>query len=462
MENKISFAVEGFNVIDDYSDAQLAIVEVYVCHDGNNLHNMPISLKTLKAAKKTLKNKFLVAGYDGEDFEGHEPDEVIVGFFPESSKMSFKEKDGKTYLVAQAIMSKVYATWAYDIFVEENERAVSMEITVLDTEETDDGLTAITKFVFNGVTLLGKSHLPACEGSDASIIKFSKENALEIYNSKCFKSSDKIKKDFVNAMNLAENSGKEGTETMGEKEKEVEAVVNPEETVEVENQEFTQEEENVGEKDLSIENKEENPEENKNFESLTVEQKYEVFRAAIREKKSDIYLESFDDEYVYIYNYCDGFTYRYSYTLNGTSVELSDDCERVMRGGYVPFESKETEAMDKVENDENVDNVEMEALKTENCELKAKIAKYEEDEKTKQVEAIFSEVIDYVPAEKIDELREKAKEFSLEDINIFANDVKAIAFDYTKDLKGEKKSFSRMSLDNPKPEKTVGKYDWKK
>ena len=205
MDKKISFEVQGFNVIDDYSDNQFAIAEIYVCHDGNNLHNMPIDLSVIKKAKKTLKNKFLVAGFDGDDFEGHEPDELIVGVFPESSEMKFVEKNGKTYLVAQAIISKVYAKWAYDVFVEDedNERAVSMEITVLGTELQDDGLEHITKFVFNGVTLLGESHMPACEGSNASIIKFSKENALKVY-SKRLKNSEKIKKNFVRDMELAE------------------------------------------------------------------------------------------------------------------------------------------------------------------------------------------------------------------------------------------------------------------
>ena len=93
-DNKLSFGVEGFSVVDDVSDSQLAVVEIYVCHDGNNAHNMPIDLPVIKKAKKTLKGKFLVAGYDGDDFEGHEPDEQIVGYFPAESEMRFVEKDG--------------------------------------------------------------------------------------------------------------------------------------------------------------------------------------------------------------------------------------------------------------------------------------------------------------------------------------------------------------------------------
>lgn len=491
MNKELSFEVEGFNVIDDYSDNQLAIVEVYVCHDGNNHHNMPIDLSVIKKAKRTLKNKFLVAGFDGDDFEGHEPDEQIVGFFPESSEMKFVEKDGRTYLVAQAIMSKIYAKWAYDIFVddEDNYRSVSMEITVLGTEvNDDDGLEHITKFVFNGVTLLGESHMPACEGANASIIKFSKENALKVY-SKRLKNSDKIKKDFVKDMELAEGLRKEESEKMDEKEKVVETV--EEEKVETPVTEEVKEEETFEEKSNSDEDtymedekceckedkmsedeksdeesdedkkeddkeddddkdEEEDMECGKDFESLTVEQKYEVFRSAVKESLNGCgYLETYDDEYLYIYDYCESNTFRYSYTLDGTNCTIDVDSKtRVMRGGYVEFEEYE----------EN--NTKFEALEKENCELKEKLAAYETAEKDKSVEAILSKVIDVLPAERIAELREEAVNYSLDNLSVFENEVKAIAFEVVADqVKGKKYSFERMPVNDGMEHKT-SKYGW--
>ena len=489
MNKELSFEVEGFNVIDDYSDNQLAIVEVYVCHDGNNHHNMPIDLSVIKKAKKTLKNKFLVAGFDGDDFEGHEPDEQIVGFFPESSEMKFVEKDGRTYLVAQAIMSKIYAKWAYDVFVddEDNYRSVSMEITVLGTEvNDDDGLEHITKFVFNGVTLLGESHMPACEGANASIIKFSKENALKVY-SKRLKNSDKIKKDFVKDMELAEGLRKEESEKMDEKEKVVETV--EEEKVETPVAEEAKEEETFEEKsnsdedtymedekceckedkmsedeksdEESEEEKEDDKEDDddkdeedmecgKDFESLTVEQKYEVFRSAVKESLNGCgYLETYDDEYLYIYDYCENNTFRYSYTLDGTNCTIDVDSKtRVMRGGYVEFEEYE----------EN--NTKFEALEKENCELKGKLAAYETAEKDKSVEAILSKVIDVLPAERIAELREEAVNYSLDNLSVFENEVKAIAFEVVADqVKGKKYSFERMPVNDGMEHKT-SKYGW--
>ena len=489
MNKELSFEVEGFNVIDDYSDNQLAIVEVYVCHDGNNHHNMPIDLSVIKKAKKTLKNKFLVAGFDGDDFEGHEPDEQIVGFFPESSEMKFVEKDGRTYLVAQAIMSKIYAKWAYDVFVddEDNYRSVSMEITVLGTEvNNDDGLEHITKFVFNGVTLLGESHMPACEGANASIIKFSKENALKVY-SKRLKNSDKIKKDFVKDMELAEGLRKEESEKMDEKEKVVETV--EEEKVETPVAEEAKEEETFEEKsnsdedtymedekceckedkmsedeksdEESEEEKEDDKEDDddkdeedmecgKDFESLTVEQKYEVFRSAVKESLNGCgYLETYDDEYLYVYDYCENNTFRYSYTLDGTNCTIDVDSKtRVMRGGYVEFEEYE----------EN--NTKFEALEKENCELKEKLAAYETAEKDKSVEAILSKVIDVLPAERIAELREEAVNYSLDNLSVFENEVKAIAFEVVADqVKGKKYSFERMPVNDGMEHKT-SKYGW--
>jgi hypothetical protein len=179
--NKLKFEIDDINLIEEVSDGQLAIAEVWVCNTGMNLHEKPISIETLKEAAPTLLNKFLICAFDGRDFEGHEYDQQIVGFFPKENNIKFVEKNGKIYLVANAIISKIYADWAYDVFTnkDNNYRSVSMEITVLKTEIKSDGYEWITKFVFNAVTILGKKHIPACEGSNVQIVKFSKENIDE-------------------------------------------------------------------------------------------------------------------------------------------------------------------------------------------------------------------------------------------------------------------------------------------
>ena len=188
----------------------------------------------------------------------------------------------------------------------------------------------------------------------------------------------------------------------------------------------------------------------KDFESLTVEQKYEVFRSAVKESLNGCgYLETYDDEYLYIYDYCENNTFRYSYTLDGTNCTIDVDSKtRVMRGGYVEFEEYE----------EN--NTKFEALEKENCELKEKLAAYETAEKDKSVEAILSKVIDVLPAERIAELREEAVNYSLDNLSVFENEVKAIAFEIVADqVKGKKYSFERMPV-NEEMEHKTSKYGW--
>lgn len=176
MNKIIKFDIDKMAIRDEVSDDHLAILEVYVCHTQNNAHNYPISLEALENATPTLFNKFFVADFNGKDFMGHEKDEMIIGFFPKENNMRFSEedKDGKVHLIAEVIMSKIYAQWAYNIFLKGgNERPVSMEIDIIETEVKEDGLEWLTNFVFRGVTVLGLDRRPACEKSNAKIIKFS-------------------------------------------------------------------------------------------------------------------------------------------------------------------------------------------------------------------------------------------------------------------------------------------------
>lgn len=493
MKDNILFEVEEFNV-QEVMDERYAIVQIFICHDGNNKHNLPIKLSTLKKAADTLKNAYIVGSFDGNDFEGHGPDEVIIGHFPESSKMTYKKKDGKTFLVAEAMMSKIYATWAYDQFVKQNHKGVSMEITVTKYGEEKDGLKEIKEFVFSGVTIIGDKRHPACEGADASIIKFDIENASELYGKYSWK-SNVIAKQFVDSMGV--ETGKEGTEDMKENENaiveevvtespeviegsvvetEVNVDVEPVTVVESTEKETTTEEtvfedkekdketedddKATMEKDDEEEESEEESDEDKEFESLTVEQKYTIFQAACKEAKYG-YLESFDDEYVYCRDWEAGCTYRYSYTLSGTNVTLGTEQVRVVRGGYVPFTEITEEGGEATEPvvTENVATPNVEALQEEIAELKQTIAGFEDEKKVIAVEEILSSVVDVLPTDQVSDLREEAKEFALDNLSEFSNKVKAIAFESVKEKEG-KYSFARIAFGEAESDKSTGKYSW--
>jgi regulator of replication initiation timing len=177
----LRFEVDEIKLIQELSDSQNAIAEVKVCHTGMNSHELPISIESLKQASSTLINKWLVAGWSGTDFKGHEGKEQrIIGFFPKENDFKYVDKNGKTYLVARAIVSKLYAFWAFDIFKKENFRECSMEIQVLETEQKEDGYEWIKTFIFNAVTVLGSGIHAACPGSGVEIIQFSENELIKI------------------------------------------------------------------------------------------------------------------------------------------------------------------------------------------------------------------------------------------------------------------------------------------
>lgn len=455
--DKFLLDIENFEILpEEYSDEQLATVEIYVCHDGNNRHNVPISREALVKAKDTLKNKFLVAGFDGNDFEGHEPDEMIVGFFPESSKMKFEKRKGRTYLVAQAIMSKVYAKWAYDIFKEKgNQRDVSMEITVLRGQvDENDNLLTIDEFVFNGVTILGLSHVPACEGSSASIIKFDCENALKVYN------------EHRDDTAMVEFSGKEETGTMDEtkeivEEVEVKAETKEEEKVEEETktEETTEESskeddktmysEDDKEKDFESEDdksEDDDDDDNDSDDSDDSDDKDES-KEDVEEKVEN---EAKSEECEDVEKEC----------KNESDVEeVEKECKNEEN---LPTENCETDEPEKEEDPETV-KAERDSLKQE-CEvLRDKVKKYEAKEKSVKIESIISGVVDLFSADEISELREESKKYSLDELNIFDNEVKARAFDKVKaSKKVEDKNFTRMAVNDVlDKQESTSKYTWK-
>ena len=443
--------VENFEIVaEEYSDDQLAIVEVYVCHDGNNRHNVPISREALVKAKDTLKNKFLVAGFDGVAFEGHEPDEQIVGFFPESSKMRFELRGERTYLVAQAIMSKVYAKWAYDIFANgKNHRDVSMEITVLKGEVDEyDNLLTIDEFVFNGVTILGVDHVPACEGSGASIIKFDCENALKVYN------------EHREDTTMVKFSGKEEVGTMDET-KEVVETANVEET-KVEETEVTAEAKEVVE-EVKAEAATEDEKESSKEDDET------MYSEDDKEDDSDDEDDKSDDEDD------DSKEDVEKEVENETDTEKCEDtkvCEKCGKEECVcESENNESLPTENCEAEEPTENEgETEDLETvkaerdslrEKCEvLESKVEKYEAEEKAVKVENILSEVIDLFTADEVSELREESNKYSLDELNIFDNEVKAKAFDKVKNHKVENKKFTKVAINDVLDNKQKSKYTW--
>lgn len=450
MEKILTFEVDEIKLIQEISDSQLAVAEIKVCHTGMNKHKLPISFDTLKKATSTLINKFLVAGWSGIDFKGHEgKNQMIIGFFPKENNFRYVEENDKTYLVCNAIISKQYASWAYNVFKKDNYRECSMEITVLATEEKDDGNEWITAFIFNGVTVLGEFYHAACDGSDVEIIKFSTEDMI----SDC----EKVYGDYL-SFSTNQNTN------------------------------FTQKEDKI-----VVFNKEEFV---KTF-SMTANEMYEMMGKSCEEIKykegdyeySKYYMRDFDNKYIFAYNRQEGKLCAIPYEMKDSKVScdfenvknarltyiVTDESENLIGFAEVIMEKKMSEfAKDKFDMEKNMkdmkekmdadmddmtkkmstletDNIKMSekvsdcenektefstklsSLEAENIELKTFKSNIEEQEKKTKIDFAINSVVEDLTQEQVDDWRDKVAEF--ESIELFSNAIKAFAYSVSKGKK---------------------------
>ena len=104
----------------------------------------------------------------------------MVGY-QNPSEVEFKEKDGKTFAVGKAVLSKIYATDVYKLFLDDNERAVSCEFSAHQPNVNYLGEGDIEGFIIRGITVLGKRVSPCVDGADIKIMKFSEKDADKFY-----------------------------------------------------------------------------------------------------------------------------------------------------------------------------------------------------------------------------------------------------------------------------------------
>ena len=210
LEKLINFAVDTIQQIqfDDYDEKEFAIDKVGFLSTRPNSHGLEISEKVLRECASTVLGKWMVAKMNwlGTDTMSHETDEQIMGVFPKDQEIEFVEDDeGYLRAYATAVISKLYAKKYCDIFVDDNERAVSVEMKV-KTENDGDMNDTVLSFSITGVTTLGKGISSSCPESDVTMIRFSQEDADAYFNK-------------MNEHNLTplKKFAKERTESMAEK-----------------------------------------------------------------------------------------------------------------------------------------------------------------------------------------------------------------------------------------------------
>ena len=185
LEKLINFAVDIQQIqFDDYDEKEFAIAKVGFLSTRPNSHGLEISEEVLRECASTVLGKWMVAKMNwlGTDATTHVPSEHIMGSFPKDQDIEFVEDDdGYLRAYATAIISKRYAKDYCKMFDDDNERAVSVEMSVI-TENGEDMNDNVLSFNIVGVTTLGKNVAPSCPESDVTMIRFSQEDADAYFN----------------------------------------------------------------------------------------------------------------------------------------------------------------------------------------------------------------------------------------------------------------------------------------
>lgn len=160
----------------EYDENKLAIAKICVLSTAPNSHQLNISEEVLRRDIGTIRGNFLVADMMFGDATTHTPNEVPVGYFLPNEDIEFEEveKDGMKIVKAwaYAVLSKRYASAAYEMFVQDNHRATSIEMTVETPEDNEHEVLSFNAF---GSTILGKTVAPSCKDAEMSLVRFAEE-----------------------------------------------------------------------------------------------------------------------------------------------------------------------------------------------------------------------------------------------------------------------------------------------
>ena len=189
------FSIEDVQLYREQDeDPDFAYVELWALAEGNNSHRNPFSKEVLERDAHTFKGKFIVAKYNKfqNDTEGHELDEIIIGYVPPNEELEFKNKevDGveKEFVVAKGVLSKIYAKEVVDLFRTNNGRTVSCEFSCATQYEEneygraidDNGLemdvdNPVLSYHIHGITVLGLKYNPSVAGTEIKVKQFAEK-----------------------------------------------------------------------------------------------------------------------------------------------------------------------------------------------------------------------------------------------------------------------------------------------
>ena len=180
-KEKISFAVENIEEIEENPNSNFATMRVDFFADGDNAHKLFVSEETLDKTARTIYNVPVVWKYDekNDDSSSHEIDEYAAGFVPDGSKITKKRVGSRNFLSVTALIWKRYSGRLVDIFRRDRSKSVSVEMSVNEMIEDSFGNKELRDFTYLAITVLGAGIQPAISGANMTALSFSEKDRKE-------------------------------------------------------------------------------------------------------------------------------------------------------------------------------------------------------------------------------------------------------------------------------------------
>ena len=196
MEKDFKFAVEDIQRlnVEEYDENEYCVARMKFLSTRPNSHGLKFSEEVLKRDAKTVLGTWIVAEMLVGDFTTHTPAESIIGIVPKDQDVEFIEADdGYLDAYVDVVLSKRYAKDAYDVFVKDNDRSVSIEFNYSHPENDE---YEVESYMIRGTTILGKTVNPSVPKANITVTRFSEEEADKFF-AKVHNNSLTVLKKFV-------------------------------------------------------------------------------------------------------------------------------------------------------------------------------------------------------------------------------------------------------------------------
>lgn len=205
MEENIKMSLEDYPRFVNDNDPELAIAKALFLSTRPNSHGFNISEDVLQKYASTILGKFLVGNLNifETDVMSHERKPDIFGYIPNTQEVEFvRAEDGYLDAYVNIVVSKIYATEVYSLFLDDNFRNVSVEMRVMyANEESKD----VIEFNIAGLTVLGKLVNPSVPHAHMEMVRFSADNAEMYYQSQMKCLSEKQETEVLRKLNAIYN-----------------------------------------------------------------------------------------------------------------------------------------------------------------------------------------------------------------------------------------------------------------